>query len=112
MEKKWKFHNVKECKPVEHEVYTNKGRPQKGQKPDKIQYQVVAISTPDEEKINQNKAKQGHYIIGGNAQTLSDEEVVDAYKKKHHVERGFRFLKDPYFFLPHYLSKVPDVSWG
>ncbi len=98
LEKKWKFHNLKECTLVEHKVYTNKGRPKKRQKPDKIQYQVVATSTSNEEKINQNKAKQGHYIVGGNAQTLSDEEVVDAYKKQHHVERGFRFLKDPLFF--------------
>lgn len=26
---------------------------------------------------------------------MNDLEVVEAYKGQHHVERGFRFLKDP-----------------
>jgi transposase len=29
---------------------------------------------------------------------LSDEEVFWGYKEQVHVERGFRFLKDPLFF--------------
>ena len=70
----------------------------KVQKPDKIQYQIVVSSIPDEEKVNKSKDKQGHYVIGGNAVALTDEEVIDAYKNQHHVERGFRFLKDPLFF--------------
>ena len=38
---KWKLHNIKECQLVEHKVYSTKSRPKNGQKPDKIQYQVV-----------------------------------------------------------------------
>ena len=65
------LHNIKECQLVEHKVYSTKGRPKNGQKPDKTQYQVVVTSTPNEEKINKNKLKQGYYIIGGNAIALT-----------------------------------------
>ena len=29
---------------------------------------------------------------------LSDEEALRAYKEQQYAERGFRFLKDPFFF--------------
>jgi transposase len=28
---------------------------------------------------------------------LSDEEALKAYKEQQHAEKGFRFLKDPFF---------------
>lgn len=89
--KKWKFHHVKGGEIVEHNEYEAQGRPKKGQEP-RIKYQVIAVSMPDEEQISQIKASGGHDIIGGNTnpEKLSAREVVEAYKKQHHVERGFR----------------------
>jgi len=51
-----------------------------------------------EEKIGQLKASARHYIIGGftTPEELSASEVVEAYKKQHHVERGFRASKRPF----------------
>jgi hypothetical protein len=40
----------------------------KAQKPDKIQYQIVVSSIPDEEKVNKSKDKQGqqrYWWLGG-----------------------------------------------
>ncbi|MDQ7091014.1 MAG: IS1634 family transposase [Methylococcales bacterium] len=56
-----------------------------------------------------SKAKEAHYIIGGNTdpKELSDQEVVQAYKEQHQVERGFRFLKDPLFFASSLFVKTP-----
>jgi transposase len=107
--KKWKYHNLKNCQIVEHLGYESKGRPKKDQNPTKIEYQVTAESEVDTDKITQEKSKEGHYIIGGNTdpKELSDAEVVAAYKEQHRVERGFRFLKDPLFFVSSLFVKNP-----
>ncbi|GAW86477.1 hypothetical protein bplSymb_SCF02802P017 [Bathymodiolus platifrons methanotrophic gill symbiont] len=53
---------------------------------------------------------EGHYIIGGNTdpEELSDQEVVNVYKEQYQVERGFRFLKDPLFFVSSLFVKTPQ----
>jgi transposase len=108
--KKWKNHILKtEHKIVEHHHYKTKGRPKKDQKPDKTDYQIIAKSEQNIEKIESLKKKKGHYIIGGNTdpECLSDEEVVTAYQKQNKVEQGFRFLKDPLFFVSSLFIKTP-----
>jgi len=98
--KKWKLHKLTDIQLIEHKEYEGRGRPKKGQQPTAISYQIQANYSPDEEKITQPKAKEGHYIIGSNTDVsaLSDQEVVTAYKKQHHVERGFRASIRPFVF--------------
>ncbi len=43
---------------------------------------------------------------------MNDTEVVEAYRKQHHVERGFRFLKDPLFFASSLFVKSPKRIMG
>jgi transposase len=107
--KKWKYHAVKSCQIVEHPAFEGKGRPKKDQEPTKTEYQVIAEFEIDTQKINLEKAKEGHYVIGGNTDSneLSDAEVVAAYKQQQQVERGFRFLKDPLFFASSLFLKNP-----
>lgn len=107
--KKWKYHTVKRHEIVEHSVFEGKGRPKKDQEPTRIEYQVIAEFETDTQKINLEKAKEGHYVIGGNtdANELSDAEVIAAYKQQQQVERGFRFLKDPLFFASSLFLKNP-----
>ncbi len=108
--KKWKNHTLKtERKMIEHHHYKTKGRPKKGQKPDKTDYQIIAKSQQDAEKIESLKKKKGHYIIGGNTdpECLGDEEVVIGYQEQNKVEQGFRFLKDPLFFVSSLFVKTP-----
>jgi transposase len=107
--KKWKYHGLKNSQIVEHLTYEGKGRPKKDQQPTKIEYQIIVETESDADKIAQEKAKEGHYIIGGNtdSKALSDAEVVAAYKEQHQVERGFRFLKDPLFFVSSLFVKNP-----
>jgi transposase len=107
--KKWKYHTVKSHEIVEHPVFEGKGRPKKDQEPTRIEYQVIAEFEVDTQKINLEKAKEGHYVIGGNtdANELSDAEVIAAYKQQQQVERGFRFLKDPLFFASSLFLKNP-----
>jgi transposase len=49
------------------------------------------------------------FVLGTNisASALSDPEVIAAYKSQAHVERGFRFLKDPLFFVSSLFVKKP-----
>jgi transposase len=112
--KKWNLHQLEEPKITEHKVYETKGRPKKGQKPNKIQYQILVNISPDEAKIKHVKAIEAHYIVGSNTdkEALSDTEVVEAYKKQHYVERGFRFLKDPLFFASSLFVKAPRRIMG
>jgi transposase len=110
----WKFHLIKCGEIIEHKKYKGKGRPKKGQKPESIEYQVIVTHDLNENKINQLKEKKAHYIIGGNTapNELSDHEVIHAYKEQHHVERGFRFLKDPLFFTSSLFIKTPQRIMG
>jgi transposase len=105
--KKWKYHVLDNTETIEHRAYEGKGRPQKGQEPTAIQYQVVSQFKPDTQKIEYQKAKDAHYIVGGNTdpKQLSGQEVVNAYKNQSGVERGFRFLKDPLFFVSAFFIK-------
>jgi transposase len=43
---------------------------------------------------------------------LSDAEVISAYKGQSHVEGGFRFLKDPLFFVSSLFVKKPNRIAG
>jgi len=75
---------------------------------------IKSKSITKDEKIAQLKAKEGHYIIASNtfAKALSDKEVVTAYQKQYHVERGFRFLKYPLFFASSLFVKTPQRIMG
>lgn len=110
----WKLHTLKSFKIIEHKKYNKKGRPKKDQKPDAIEYQVIAKNEPNEKEIQRLKEKKAHYIIGSNtdSEELSNQEVIEAYKGQNHVERGFRFLKDPLFFVSSLFVKMPHRIMG
>ena len=53
-------------------------------------------------------------MLGPNIEVrdLSDEEVITAYKAQSQVEGGFRFLKDPLFFVSSLFVKKPSRIQG
>ena len=53
-------------------------------------------------------------MLGTNikASELSDAEVIAAYKAQTQVEGGFRFLKDPLFFVSSLFVKKPSRIQG
>ena len=107
--KKWKYHRVHSTETAEHVSYEGKGRPKKDQTPTLTRYQVTVENVADVDKIEQMKIKEAHYIIGGNTdpEALDNQAVIKAYKQQYHVERGFRFLKDPLFFVASLFVKSP-----
>jgi len=109
LEKKWKFHNLKETETVKHLKYEGKGRPKKDQQPTSCAYQIIGKYEQNKTKIKHTEEKAAHYIIATNIDStvLSDQEIVHAYKEQDKVERGFRFLKDPLFFASSLFLKNP-----
>jgi transposase len=96
---------------VEVESFKGKGRPSKDRKPDIISYRIEAgvasVLETRQHKIQQKSC----FILASNqleeAQP-SHEELLDYYTPgQQKVERGFRFLKDPWFMANTLFLKSP-----
>ncbi len=64
---------------------------------------------PDQERIAFRQQQGACFVIGTNIDRsqLSDPEVMQAYKAQAQAEAGFRFLKDPLFFVSSLFVKKP-----
>jgi len=99
---------------VEHKRYAGKGRPSAKAPLQGVLWQMRAAVHPDAEAIRRHKQHTGCFVLGTNieAEALSDEEVVAAYKAPSQVEGGCRFLKDPLFFVSSLFVKKPTRIQG
>ena len=92
------------------QVYSGKGRPAAGQKPERTYFQISgALFSP---LSNRNAAlKQiGLFIIATNdlSSELTMEKALTLYKSQQAVEKGFRFLKSPDFLTSSIYLKKPE----
>ena len=73
-----------------------------------------AAVCPDAEAIHRQTQHQGGLVRGTNieASDLSDAAVIAASKAQSQVEGGFRFLKDPLFFVSSLFVKTPSRMQG
>lgn len=108
--KKQKYHSlsIQECLALKQ--YAGKGRPKKDTPVQSIQWQIIG-------QVSENNTAQQNYIeqkscfvLATNADEaqLNDEAVFERYKAQSQVERGFRFLKDPLFFVSSLFIKKPS----
>jgi|APLak6261662433_1056034.scaffolds.fasta_scaffold06395_1 transposase len=96
---------------VEVERFKGKGRPSKDRKPDIVSYRIEAgvasVLETRQHKIQQKSC----FILASNQleeAQLSHEELLDYYTPgQQKVERGFRFLKDPWFMANTLFLKSP-----
>jgi transposase len=91
--------------------YRKRGRPRPDVRPDQVVYQIdgalASTLTAHQARIDQH----GCFILATNEldQTqLSPREILEGYKGQVHVERGFRFLKDPQFLASSLYLKKPE----
>src|SRR6266699_772870 len=107
--KTWKDHQVDSYELIEHKRYANKGRPRADTPCQAIAWQIQARVRPDAERIGYAKQLGACYVLGTNieAAQLSDVEVIGGYKGQAKAEGGFRFLKDPLFFVSSLFVKKP-----
>jgi len=106
--KKWKYYQLKTVEIKEHKKYQSKGRPGKNT-PFDIKYQIKFKVEKDLEQIKQIVRERACFIIGSNIpqSELSDIEVLQAYQRQDHVEKGFGFLKSSLCFASAFFLEKP-----
>jgi transposase len=110
----WKYHQVEAHSFINHKCYACKGRPTPATPVKTIAWQIQARIQPDNEQIEHQKQIKACFVVGTNIaiNQLSDAEVIRAYKGQVQAERGFRFLKDPLFFVSSLFVKKPSRVQG
>ncbi len=108
--KTWKFHQVKEILLTPQKHYTKKGRPSAKAKAAGVNWQIQATFSVDENYIETQSQHNACFVIGSNIKDdeLTDTELFRGYKSQSNVEGGFRFLKDPLFFVSSLFLKKPS----
>lgn len=108
--KKLKYHQISGIQYIEHKVYHGKGRPKKGAEVKCIEWQVTADIKESKAEINQAVEQKSCFILATNTNEneLSSIDILRHYKAQSAVERGFRFLKDPLFFVSSLFIKKPS----
>lgn len=112
--KKLKYNKLKSIEIKEHNKYATKGKPKKDAEVKEILYQLTAEIESDSEKLNILNEQKSCFVIGTNipSEQLSDIEVIKSYKNQSTVESGFRFLKEPMFFVSSLFLKKPSRIQG
>jgi transposase len=112
--KDWKYHRVASSHLTEHKRYAGKGRPTPSTPLKASEWQIQAHVHADDKAIERAKQIKACYVLGTNidASELSDAAVITAYKGQSQVEGGFRFLKDPLFFVSSLFVKKPSRIQG
>jgi transposase len=91
--------------------YGHRGRPRPGSLPHRVDYHIDGALASVLAARQQLGIQQSCFILATNeldAQALSPQEVLNGYKGQKHVERGFRFLKDPQFLASALYLKKPE----
>ena len=107
---KFKYHQIILDRISPYDCHAQVGRPKKTDSPIKTIYQIEATIVSLFLKRQERLMQHSCYIIGTNSaeNELSAEDVIEAYKNQNaSVERGFRFLKDPQFFVSSFFLKKP-----
>ena len=96
---------------VETAHFKGKGRPGKDRRPDTLSYRVEAGAASIIETRYRKVQEKCCFILATNlldTTQLSHEDMVDLYTPgQQKVERGFRFLKDPWFMANTLFLKSP-----
>jgi transposase len=112
--KGWKDHQVDSSRLTAHTRDTGKGRPTPKTPLKAIEWQIDAHVRPEDEALRSQTQGKACFVLGTHicASQLSDTEVIAAYKGQARVEGGFRFLKDPLFFVSSLFVKKPSRLQG
>jgi len=110
LQKTARYHELGEQEFIEHKRFSGKGRPKKNTDIKNNEWQIIATFVTDEERVESHRQQKACFIIGTNlpVSELDDCAVFQAYKNQSTVERGFRFLKDPLFFVSSLFLKKPS----
>ena len=114
--KQSRYHTLDTKTLTEKPVYATKGRPKTGDIPISSQYFIQATIKRDEKAMLKRLDEKSCYVLGSSisARELEAKAVIDAYKQQNSSieNQGFRFLKDPLFFVSSLFLKKPSRIMG
>ena len=90
--------------------HSRAGRPKLGDEGVVAGYKIQSTVTRNKEAIEIFLNRKGRFILATNdldTVKFPDEKILDEYKQQQDVERGFRFLKDPWFMVDSIFLKSP-----
>jgi transposase len=107
--KRWRYHQLDTSTLIDHKHYASKGRPTAKTPIKSVEWQLRAQVRPDVERIESAKRYHACFVLGTNISPLelSNVDIITGYKGQSQVEGGFRFLKDPLFFVSSLFVKKP-----
>jgi transposase len=110
----WRSHQTAQGSLTPHSQYARKGRPTTQTPRKALQWHIHASVIADPAKLTRQQQRKACCVLGTTipATALTDAEVVAGYKGQSAVERGFRFLKDPVFFVSSLFVKKPSRLQG
>jgi transposase len=91
--------------------YQQRGRPKKEATPHQRVWYLVPKLEVDQQATSTLASHKARFIVATNIldeQRLAHEQVISTYKEQGGVERGFRFLKDPFFLASSVFVKKPE----
>jgi transposase len=92
------------------EKHKTRGRPSQEAQKVITGYRLISHVERNTSAIEQVLYSKGRFILATNeldAHVYSDKQMLQEYKEQQSVERGFRFLKDPWFMVDSIFLKSP-----
>jgi transposase len=105
------YTDVHELKIRQQPHYSHRGKPKQGERPERIDYFLTGSIASCLTKRAQMLRTKGLFILATNeldSKKLPAPDVLQGYKGQAHVEKGFRFLKNPEFLASALFLKKPE----
>jgi len=114
IDRKLSYHQVSRSILTQHIQYATKGRPTAETPIKAIRWQIQATVVSEPDKITKQQQRKACFVLSTNISDakLTDYEIYAGYKGQSSVEQGFRFLKDPIFFVSSLFVKKPSRIQG
>jgi len=92
--------------------FEKKGRPEKTTAPVSQEWHIEGSLVIDSEAVAEAQSRKGFFIVATNEmdeRLISPAQLLEVDKAQNvSVERGFRFLKDPMFYVESLYLKLPQ----
>ena len=107
LQRRYKYHTITLSIDAEKK-HQGRGRPAKNAEPKIVGYRATCQITQNETAILFNLRRKGRFVLATNEldpQAMDPLDVLQEYKEQQGVERGFRFIKDPWFMVDSFFLK-------
>lgn len=109
-EKTLSYHLLTDLTIIAKPHYQRKGRPRPGDEVSHYTYQIQSTLCENEIVVKNHRNQAGRFILATNlldeermthtqAEEWTNDLILKEYKSQQSTERGFRFIKDPLFFV-------------